>query len=70
MATEKFYIFCHEWVECNQVVVFTWIGFLQTNGGVHVGTDTIAVAVTLCEQAFSWKINGLEKTQSSSIGSV
>ena len=27
------------------------MGLMQTNGGVHMGTDTDAVATTQCEQA-------------------
>ena len=29
------------------------MGLMQTNGGVHMGTDTVAVAATQCEQAFN-----------------
>ena len=27
------------------------MGLMQTNGGVHMGTNTIAIATTQCEQA-------------------
>ena len=33
--------------------VLSWMGVMQTNGGVHMGTDTIAVAATQYERCIS-----------------
>ena len=33
--------------------VSSWMGLMQTNEGVHMGTYTIAIAATQCEQALS-----------------
>ena len=31
-----------------------WIGLMQTNGSVHMGTNTVTVAATQCEQGLSY----------------
>ena len=41
--------------------VSSWMGLMQTNAGVQMGTDTIAIAATQCEQAFitNCKLGGM-----------
>ena len=35
--------------------VLSWMGLMQTNGDVHMGTDNVAVAATQCERCTIYK---------------